>query len=102
MLSRDPDHVIDPTMAVTAAAEYLREWPSKFFEMLEGLRAAHLEKGRSIRELYSPIYSSFLKKSKKEKSDKFDFMRRAFLEFVSNHVEGKACDLSDLMLNGGS
>lgn len=93
MLSGDPDHVSDPTMAVTAAAEYLREWPAKFFEMLEGLRAIHLDPGSSIRELYAPIYSSFLKKREKEKPDKFDFLRRAFLEFVSNHVEGNVVDI---------
>ena len=93
MLSRDPEHVSDTAMAVTAAVEYLREWPTKFFEMLEGLRAFHLDQRRSIRELYSPIYSSFLKKRKKEKPGQFDFMRRAFLEFVSNHVEGKVIDI---------
>ena len=93
MLSGDPDHVSDPMMAVTAAAEYLREWPAKFFEMLEGLRAFHLDQDRSIRELYSPIYSSFLKRRETEKPDKFDFMRRAFLEFVSNQVEGTVVDI---------
>jgi len=93
MLSGDPDHVSEPMMAVTAAAGYLREWPAKFFEMLEGLRAIHLDPGGSIRELYAPIYGSFLRKGEKKKPDKFDFMRRAFLEFVSNHVGGDVVDI---------
>jgi hypothetical protein len=93
MLSGDPDSVSEPGMAVTAAAEYLREWPAKFFEMLKGLRAIHSNPGSSIRELYAPIYSSFLKKNEKKKPDRFDFMRRAFLEFVSNHVQGDVVDI---------
>ena len=90
LLSGNEESLNDHTMAVAAAAQYLRDWPIRFFGLLAELRILHLNNARTIRDLYSPIYSAFLRR---RESETFDFMRRAFLEFISNHVEGEAADV---------
>ena len=83
----------DLTTNAAAAVEYLRDWPVKFFGLLTDLRALHVEQGNTIRELYSPLYSAFLRRRYKGRPDRFDFLRLPFLEFVSNHVEGETADI---------
>jgi len=83
----------DRSTAVAAAVGYLRDWPVNFFGLLIDLRALHANQRNTIRELYSPLYSAFLRRRYKGRPDRYDFLRLPFLEFISNHVEGETADI---------
>jgi hypothetical protein len=91
-LGENGDDLRYPTTAISSATKYLSEWPNGFFQLLRCLKARESEESVSIREIYAPLYNAFLRKGRDKNSDGFNFMRIAFLEFVSNHIEDRAAD----------
>lgn len=69
---------------VTAAAEVLSEWPVNLFRLLreEGMRSTNVGEG-GFRSQFASLYSALFKNKAIRNPDDVDFIRSAFLEFVT-------------------
>jgi TniQ len=84
--------VFSPTNIVVSAARVLSSWPYHFFQLLGRLGQRNLEGKYDVRRQYAPLYASLLRRKPGENPITFAFARRAFLDFVSNHVPTRAAD----------
>lgn len=75
------------------AADILCDWPNNYFTLLDLLRRRKPYQGGDVRKRYAPLYSGLLKAADQGGTDRFNFLREAFLEFVSNHDEQRPADL---------
>jgi hypothetical protein len=70
--------------AVSVAADVLSDWPARFFLLLEMLGARTLSGRFELRSQFAPLYNALLRQGHNFHGNT-DFLRKAFLEFVSNH-----------------
>jgi hypothetical protein len=76
---------------VCAAAEVLSTWPSNFNRLLQAL-AIRNKSARGIREQFAPLYTALLKRGRGESPGSLDFIREAFLRFVTYEWNGRRVD----------
>ncbi|WP_158945313.1 TniQ family protein [Granulicella sp. S190] len=81
-----------PAAILSAAAETLSGWPSNFFELLRQLGRRRTQNPCDIRDQFAPLYSSLFKEKLTGSAEELDFIRIAFLDFVSNHWDGRKVD----------
>jgi excisionase family DNA binding protein len=80
------------TAILSAAAETLSAWPSNFFDLLRQLGRRRTQKPHDICDQFAPLYSSLFKERLTGRAEELDFIRIAFLDFVSNHWDGRKVD----------
>ena len=67
---------------ISAAARILSDWPNRFFELLSKLGSRESEGSIDLRVRFAPLYNALLRgRSSRESAE---FIRLAFLDFVSN------------------
>jgi hypothetical protein len=81
---------------VAAAAKTLSIWPTNFFKMLELLGSRTSGTPHDVRDQFAPLYSSLFKRKLSARPEDLDFLRIAFLDFVSNHWDGRMVDIRTL------
>lgn len=69
--------------AVSVAADVLSKWPERFFLLLENLGARILSGPFDLRRQFAPLYNALLRQGRHFYGSN-DFLRKAFLDFVSN------------------
>jgi TniQ len=84
--------LFSPKDIVESAAKVLSSWPYHFFELLRRLGQRNIEGKYDVRRQYAPLYASLVRRKPGENPTTFGFVRRAFLNFVSNHVPSRAAD----------
>jgi hypothetical protein len=77
---------------MVSAAAVLAAWPIKFFELLRNLGDRPQKDCRDIRVQFAPLYSSLFRRKLSANPDHLDFLRIAFLDFVSNHWSRRRAD----------
>ncbi len=82
-----------PADVVSSAATVLSNWPNKYFELLKALGSRNFAGNYDTRRQFSPLYSSLLRTdSSGYETHDLDFLRLAFLDFVSNRWGLRAAD----------
>lgn len=79
--------------SVKLAADVLCDWPNNYFKLLDLLRRRTPCQEADVRKRYAPLYSGVLRAADEGGTDRFNFLREAFLEFASNHDEQRPADL---------
>lgn len=83
----------DPCQIVTRAAEVLANWPKNFVRLLQDLGKRMLVGGKSgVCAQFQSIYGSLFKNKAIASPKQIDFLRKAFLEFVTSHWDGGFVD----------
>jgi hypothetical protein len=90
----DGDSSADGARQVVApAAEVLADWPKNFIGLLQDLGKSLRRDGKSsVRGQFQGIYGSLFKNKAIASPRQVDFLRAAFLEFVTNHWDGGFVD----------
>lgn len=87
------DEPTDDADVVSSAATVLSDWPDNYFELLKALGSRDFEGKYDIRRQFSPLYGSLLRAdSSSDDTHDLDFLRLAFLDFVSNRWGLRAAD----------
>jgi hypothetical protein len=93
LLADDIPSTNDPCQIVTRAAEVLANWPKNFIRLLQDLGKRMPVGGKSgVRGQFQSIYGSLFKNKAIACSNQIDFVRGAFLEFVTSHWDGGFVD----------
>lgn len=78
--------------SVCCAANVLSNWPHGFFTLLNSMRNGMATGTSDIRKEYAPLYSALLKRNGASDTGELNFMREAFLDFVSNQPGPRPTD----------
>ncbi len=95
-MGASPAYDKDDIALMTAAANVLAAWPNNFFDLLHSVGSRRTEKSHNIREQFAPLYTSLFGRKITERIEDLDFLRIAFLEFISNHWDGRRVDVRTL------
>jgi hypothetical protein len=85
-----------PAATVSAAAIALSAWPDNFFNLLKQMGGRANRNRRDIRDQFAPLYNSLFRRKPTERTEDLDFLRIAFLDFVSNQWNRRKVDLRTL------
>jgi TniQ len=84
--------VDDQVAIMTSAATVLAAWPTNLFDLLQNLGGRLHKNPHDIRAQFAPLYSSLFRRIMPANPDYLDFLRIAFLDFVSNHWTPRRID----------
>jgi hypothetical protein len=95
LVASKQEHVASPKLIVCTAAKTLSDWPSNFGAMLRALgRPSHVES--DIRREFAPLYSGLFRRRSADQPEDLDFIRREFLDFISNQWGSRRADSKTL------
>jgi hypothetical protein len=85
-----------PAATVSAAAMALSVWPVNFVNLLQQMGGRATKNRHDIRDQFAPLYNSLFGRRPTERPEDLDFIRTAFLDFVSNQWDGRKVDIRAL------